>query len=217
MSPPCGPEPLGRACLPAWRTPERRSTEHGGWARVRAACGGRGRMQTRHPVTWRVIQWATGGVRTRRHRGLSSTIPSSSSSAAGCTARTRTGATSASSSGVPARRRHGDHRRRRAARLDADCVLYSPILADPDGRRPDPALGQERGHAARLVLPRHPPRRRAARGGVPGGPDHAARHGHPPRRHHRALPAHGVGAVAGASRTSAPRSSPTSAPTARPT
>ena len=45
----------------------------------------------------------------------------------------------------------------------------------------------------------------------------AARHRHPPRRHHRAVPADDLRAVGHRSPTCGPRSSPTSAPTARPT
>ena len=42
--------------------------------------------------------------------------------------------------------------------LDADCVVYSPVLADPEGRRPHPAIGQEHRLAGRLVVPASPTR-----------------------------------------------------------
>ena len=37
--------------------------------------------------------------------------------------------------------------------LDADCVVYTPIFADGGRRETDPRVGEERRHAARLVLP----------------------------------------------------------------
>ena len=45
--------------------------------------------------------------------------------------------------------------------IEADCVLYSPLFADPAVVEPHPRVGQERRHAARLVLPARPTSGRA--------------------------------------------------------
>ena len=55
--------------------------------------------------------------------------------------------------------------------LGADCVVYSPIMADPSAGGPDPGVGRQRGDPAQLVLPRRagtsrPSRRRARPGGT---------------------------------------------------
>ena len=166
-------------------------------------------------MKYRVIQWATGGVGRAAIEGI---LSHPELELVGCWVH------SADEGG------HGRRRARRASgrsacarrttstallALDADCVLYSPLMAKRDGGDPDPRVGQERRDAARLVLPVPSAKRRRARGGVPQGRRHAARHRHPSGRHHRALPADDLGALAQRSRTCAPRSSPTSAPTAR--
>ena len=99
---------------------------------------------------------------------------------------------------------------------DADCVVYSPLMPDEDEVVALLRAGQERRHAGRLDLP-GPATTGAPRRRLRGRRLDAARHRHPPRRDHRAVPAHGLGAVAPASPTCGPRSSPTSAPTAPPT
>ena len=78
---------------------------------------------------------------------------------------------------------------------DADCVVYSPIFADPSVVTRHPRVGQERGHAARLVLPTDADDATASTPSAGRAGRDAARHRHPPRRHHRALPADDLGAV----------------------
>ena len=52
---------------------------------------------------------------------------------------------------------------------DADCVLYSPFMADAEGCDRDPRVGQERRDAARLVLPARRRARPLRRAGQAGG------------------------------------------------
>ena len=80
--------------------------------------------------------------------------------------------------------------------LPADCVLYSPIIGEPGRGRAHARVGQERGDAARLVLPVREQDGRGDGGRLPSGRRHAARHRHPPGRHHRALPAGDLRALA---------------------
>ena len=83
----------------------------------------------------------------------------------------------------------------RVLALDADCVLYSPLLPDTSQVRPHPRVGQERRHAARLVLSLRVRRRDRDRDGVPAGARDPPRHRHPPRRDHRAVSAHALRAL----------------------
>ena len=126
-----------------------------------------------------------------------SRTPSSSWSGAGCTARPRTASTSATLVGGDPVGVLATTSQQALLAIDADCVVYSPLMADPDEVVALLRAGQERRHAARLVLPdpatdRAPRTPRARRAGVD-----AARHRHPPRRDHRAVPADGLGAVGG--------------------
>ena len=147
-------------------------------------------------MTYRVIQWATGGVGRAAIEAHRSTTPSSSWWAVGCTARRSWDRTPARS---PDATRSASSRPTTSTR----CSRSTPTASSTarSWRRSEARCvrilesGQERGDAARLVLSqeRSTPkssRRRAARG------RHAARHRHPPRRDHRALPADGLGALA---------------------
>ena len=80
--------------------------------------------------------------------------------------------------------------------LPADCVLYSPMVGNPGRGGAHPRVGQERRDAARLVLPVRQQGRRRDGGRLPQGRRHAARHRNPPGRHHRALPAGDLVALA---------------------
>ena len=148
-------------------------------------------------MTYRVIQWATGGVGRAAIEGIAD---HPELELVGCWVHRP-------DEGRARRRRDRRHARRSASRatddvdallaLDADCVLYSPLLAKPD----EVVRILESGK--NVVTPLgwfYPvPQRRASRrceAACRDGRRHAARHRHPPRRHHRALPADGLGALA---------------------
>ena len=147
------------------------------------------------------------GDRRRGHgrdRGRARPTPTSSWSGAGCTAPTSTARTSATlvgldPVGVLATTEHrGDPRARRRLRR-----LQPAGARRGRGRAPCCAVGQERRDAGRLDLPRPGAQRARSLRRLPRGRYDAARHRHPPRRHHRAVPADGLGAVARASPTCA--------------
>ena len=147
-------------------------------------------------MRYRVIQWATGGVGRAAIEGIARPSRARARRLLGAQRGQGRAATSASSSastpiGVAAtqRRRRAPRARRRLRRLQ------------PDARR------RRRSSRASCARARTSSRRSA--GSIPwrgqdvaaleaacraGGVD-AARHRHPPRRHHRALPADGVGAL----------------------
>ena len=142
---------------------------------------------------YRVLQWATGNVGRAAIEGVLA--------ASGPRAGWLLGAWGGQ--GRPGRRHPGrarpdrDHRharRRRLAGARRRLRRLQPDLRRPRRRHPDPRIGQERRDAAGLVLPADrgapAPRRRLSHVG-----GHPARHRHPPRGDHRAVPAHGLGPV----------------------
>ena len=76
-------------------------------------------------MTYRVIQWSTGNVGRHAAAPASRAIPTSSSSACGCTARTRPGATRASSSASSPPACIATNDVDALLALDADCVCYT--------------------------------------------------------------------------------------------
>ena len=95
----------------------------------------------------------------------------------------------------PRRRGHWRHRDERRRRPDGTRCRLRDVFARDGGTRDRRALArirQERRHAAPLVLPLQARRLRPG-SRVQEGRDDTARHGHPPRRHHRALSADGLG------------------------
>ena len=81
-------------------------------------------------MAYRVIQWATGNVGRAAIEGIVEPIRSSSSPGRGCTPRRKTGRTSARSAGIGATGSSATRDVDALLALDADCVVYSPILAD---------------------------------------------------------------------------------------
>ena len=77
--------------------------------------------------------------------------------------------------------------------LDADCVVYSPMLADQDDVVAILGVGQEPGHPGGLGVSVQEPRRGGGRGGLSSRRREPARLGHQPGRHHRADPAAALG------------------------
>ena len=98
--------------------------------------------------------------------------------------------------------------------IDADCVMYSPLLPD------DAVVAAILRSGKNVVTPvgwvypdRRNPAVRGHRGGRAGGRRHPARLGHPSRRHHRTIPADGLGPVLGDHPRPRRGVSPTCAPT----
>ena len=105
----------------------------------------------------RVIQWATGGVGRAAIEGGARPPRPRAGRRAGCTAPARTGVDVGDAASAATRSASPPPRDVDALlAIDADCVLYSPFMADPAVVDRDPRVGQERGHAARLVLPARP-------------------------------------------------------------
>ena len=78
--------------------------------------------------------------------------------------------------------------------LDADCVVYARSSPTPRGRRASCARARTSSRRS-AGSTRTRPRSAALEAACAEGGVDAARHRHPPRRHHRAVPADGVGAV----------------------
>ena len=76
--------------------------------------------------------------------------------------------------------------------LDADCVVYSPLVPNDDEVVALLRSGKNVVTPVGWIYP-DPAQGRGDRGGLRGGAVDAARHRHPPRRDHRAVPADGLG------------------------
>ncbi len=146
-------------------------------------------------MSYRVVQWATGNVGRAAIEGV---LDHPDLELVGCWVH------SADKDGADvgdARRPRPDRRSpppatstrsSRSTPTASSTARSSPTSTIGD---PDPRVGQERRDAARLVLSARP---RSAPGSTTmcrARRRDAARHRHPPRRHHRAVPADGVGAV----------------------
>ena len=136
--------------------------------------------------------------------------------AAGCTRPTRTASTSGRWSAGTRSASPPPPTSTPLLAIDADCVVYSPLFADPA------VVTRILESGKNVVTPLgwfYPPDEERARFDAVcrAAGRHAARHRHPPRRHHRAVPAGASRRCRARSPTSGPRSSPTSAPTALPT
>ncbi len=82
--------------------------------------------------------------------------------------------------------------------LDADCVMYSPLLPDEQVVARILRSGKNVVTPGGMGLPGPAePGRAGHRGGLSGRRSHAARVGYPPGRHHRTLPVDGLLAVLG--------------------
>ena len=143
-------------------------------------------------MSYRVIQWATGGVGRAAIEGVLA-HPDLELVGPGSTAPPRPASTSAPWSAGPHRGDRHRRRRRPAGHRRRLCRLQ-PVHGRPQRGDRHPRVGQERGHPAGLVLPAH--RRAAAvRRGGQRRRRHPARHRHPPGGHHRAVPADDLRAV----------------------
>ena len=147
------PRPRGRGRLPRVRRERRHPHDQPappGAAPVLERSAAAAKMAA---MTYRVIQWATGGVGRAAIEGIAR---HPELELVGCwvhSAGQGRAATSASSSGVGPIGVTATTDVDALLALDADCVLYAPMLADPRRGRPHPRVGQERRDAARLVLP----------------------------------------------------------------
>ena len=104
-------------------------------------------------MTYRVVQWATGSVGRAAIEGVLAHPELELVGGWVHSDRTRSGATSARSAasspiGVTATDDVDE-----ILALDADCVVYSPMLANPPSVIAPARVGQERRHAGRLDLP----------------------------------------------------------------
>ena len=142
-------------------------------------------------MAYRVVQWATGGVGRAAIEGV---LAHPDLELAGCWVH------SASKDGVDVGTLLGGEPIGVAATsdvdaalaIDADCAVYAPLMADPG------VVTRILESGTNVVTPLgwfFPPdeERAAVRRGVQGGRCHAARHRHPSRRDHRALPADDLG------------------------
>ena len=103
----------------------------------------------------RVIQWATGGVGRAAVAGV---IAHPDLELVGCWVHSpdKVGADVGELCGVGPLGIEATDDIDQLLGLGADCVIYSPFMADPEGGAPDPDVGNERGHPAELVLSRWP-------------------------------------------------------------
>ena len=141
------PEPSARPSV-ASRVTERPGTGQKVLAAARRLyCADAAATTSRHPV----------GDRRRGPAppsGPSPRTPSSSWSAAGCTAQDKAGRDAGELAGTRPARRRRDHRRRtRCSPLDADCVVYAPLMPDEQLVCRILAAGTGRRHSAGLGLP----------------------------------------------------------------
>ena len=143
-------------------------------------------------MTYRVIQWATGNVGRAAIEGI---LAHPDLELAGCWVHSekKDGQDAGTLAGLEPVGVVATADVDSLLALDADCVVYSPIFADVG------VVTRLLESGKNLVTPLgwfYPPAdERAQLDAVCRRRRHPARHGHPPRRHHRALPAHGLGAV----------------------
>ena len=136
------------------REPPRRAGCRAGRTRVCHSCQSCGAIGQNHRMTYRVVQWATGFARQGSRSRACSPIPSSSSSAVGCTATTRSAVDVGEICGIGPIGVQGDEQPRRDLR--ARRRRGRVLAGDGEHPRRDPAarVGQERRDARRLDLSR---------------------------------------------------------------
>jgi hypothetical protein len=129
-------------------------------------------------MKYRVIQWATGGVGRAAIEGI---LSHPELELVGCWVHSaaKSGKDVGELAGIGKIGVEATNDTAALLALDADCVMYSPIMAKREEVIRILEVGQERRHAAELVLPEQDEGCRP-RGGVSEGWRHAARHGiHP--------------------------------------
>ncbi len=138
-------------------------------------------------MTLRVIQWATGGVGRAAIEGI---VAHPELELVGCWvhSKDKAGRDVGDICGLPALGVTATCDVDALVNMAADCVLYSPIMADPDTGSPAAGIGKKCGDPAQLVLSRQAGRLLAGTS-LQGRQQHTARHRHPSRWYNRAVSA----------------------------
>ena len=140
-------------------------------------------------MTYRVIQWATGLVGQEAIKGI---VAHPELELVGCWVHSdaKVGRDAGEIAGIGPIGVLATNSIDEICAIDADAVVYSPMLADEGEILQLAPFGQERRHPDRLHLPARDARTAEVEAACVGGERDAPRHRRASGRDHRALPAH---------------------------
>ena len=163
-------------------------------------------------MTYRVIQWATGLVGQESIKGI---VAHPELELVGCWvhSESKVGRDAGDIAGIPPTGVLATNSLDEICAIEADAVVYSPMLADEGEILALLRSGKNVVTPIGYIFPRPGPRTDEVEAACRAAERHAARHRRASRRHHRAVPADPQRALPRTSGTCAWRSSPTSATT----